>query len=132
MSGITQRLDNMIAGKPNEQVFKDILNEIRAADTLRQPLKKILDIVYDDFKTEADKEAAKQEFANTYISIMDQRYATSEDKQELKDDQLKELHETFVIDAEIIRDDANKRKVLSRKNDTQTERYVKAEKALEG
>jgi hypothetical protein len=132
MSGITQRLDNMIAGNPNEQVFKDILNEIRAADTLSQPLKKFLDIVYDDFKTEAEKEAAKEEFANTYISIMDQRYATSEDKQELKDDQLKELHETFVIDAEIIRDDANKRKELSRKKDPQTERYEKAEKELEG
>ncbi len=131
-SQITQRLDGMIAGKPNEQVFMDILNEIRAADTLSQPLKRFLDIVYDDFKTEAEKEAAKGEFANTYIMIMDQRYVTPEAKQEFVNDQIKELHETFVIDAEIIRDDANKKKDLSRKKDPQTERYEKAEKELEG
>ncbi|SCX84345.1 ABC1 family protein [Lachnospiraceae bacterium XBB2008] len=129
---LIQSLDAMIAGKPNEQVFKGILNEIRAADTLKQPLKEFLDVVYDDFKTEADKEAAKEKFATKYIEIMNQRYVTPEAQQKFKDDQLKGLHETFVIDAKTIEDDEHKKKDLSRKMDPQTERYVKAEKALEG
>jgi hypothetical protein len=129
---MNRRLDGMIAGKPNKQMFMDILNEIRAADTLRQPLKEFLDIVYDDFKTEAEKEAAKEKFANTYINIMENRYVTPAAKEGLKNDQLQRLRETFVSDADTIRADKERKKDLSLKRDPQTERYAKAEKALEG